>query len=104
MSYTFAGIIAEIIKLINYVIPVLGALAIVYLGIGVIRYIRNEGEHSNRQEILWSLIALFVLFSVWGILRILDNTLLEATGTRAGATPYDGTAPVPYLNNPFNPH
>ncbi len=74
---TFSGTIRYVlIPLINQVIPVLGALALVLFFIGVIRYIRSEGDHSNRDEILWSLIALFVLFSLWGILRILTNTFL----------------------------
>jgi len=55
--------------------PVLVALALVLFMVGVVKYIYSEGEHKNRDLIMWSLIALFVMVSIWGILRILLNSL-----------------------------
>lgn len=84
---TFAGLINIVISYINQVIPVLLVLAIVLLFIGIIRYIYSSGKKSYRDSILWSLVAIFVLVSVWGLLRILTNTFLggPAAGSRSGA-------------------
>lgn len=73
----FAGLVRLVIEYINLIIPVLVTLAIVLLFIGIVRYIKNRGSADIRTNIVWSLVALFVLFSVWGILRILDNTFLD---------------------------
>lgn len=87
---TFAGAVNYVLDIFDRLIPVLVALAIVYFFIGIIRYIRNQGEHSNRTEILWSLVALFVLFSVWGILNLLANTFLSTGANSTGVNGYFG--------------
>lgn len=93
MQYSFASIVAELIKIINQVIPVLGALALVLFMVGVVRYIRSGNEKKNRDEIMWSLVALFVLFSIWGILRILTNTFVTPSGANStGVNGYFGTS------------
>lgn len=70
-----SGLVNSILDLFNAVIPVLGAAALVFFMYGVFQYISHEGK-KNGPSILWSLLTLFVLFSVWGILRVLQNTFL----------------------------
>ena len=67
-------------------VPVLVALALVLFMVGVVKYIYNEGESKNRELIMWSLIAVFVLVSVWGILRILVNTFLGGAYSPDGSS------------------
>ena len=74
-SNGFAGIVSSILKMFDVALPVLVALALVLFMVGVVKYIYSEGEHKNRGLIVWSLIALFVLVSVWGILRVLLSSL-----------------------------
>ena len=53
---------------------------------GLVRYIYSagEGEHrEGRDLMLWGLLALFVLFSIYGILRVLDNEFLSGAGLRS---------------------
>ena len=74
-SNGFAGVVSSILKIFDTAMPVLVALALVLFMVGVVKYIYSEGEHKNRDLIMWSLIALFVMVSIWGILRILLNSL-----------------------------
>lgn len=90
---TFATLVNSLIGIINIIIPVLVAAAIVFLFIGIIKYIYRAGGKGNGDAILWSLIAIFVLLSTWGILRILMNTFL---GPQTPSS-YEGVPINPYL-------
>jgi hypothetical protein len=74
---TFSDLVSKTIGLINLVIPLLFTLALVlFLWTGV-RYIRQaggEGASEVRGQLAWGLIALFVIFSVWGLVNILCFT------------------------------
>lgn len=78
-GYTFAGLVQyKIVPIINAAIPLLASIAIIIFFWGVIRYIASSGgakEHvEGRRLLLWGIIALFVLFSIWGIIGILKAT------------------------------
>lgn len=75
----FAGLVNSILNIFNVILPALAAVALVLFFYGIIQYIYSEGK-KNGSVILWSLLALFILFSIWGILRILQNTLLGGSG------------------------
>lgn len=81
---TFRDVVMAVISLIDMVIPVLVALALVLFLWGAFRYVAKSsdahGKGADKEALLWGLIALFVLFSIWGILRILNNTFLGAAG------------------------
>jgi len=74
-SNGFAGVVSSVLKIFDAAMPVLVALALVLFMVGVVKYIYSEGEHKNRDLIMWSLIALFIMVSIWGILRVLLNSL-----------------------------
>jgi hypothetical protein len=71
----FATLVESILKVFSVVMPALVALALVLFFIGIIKYIRHEGEHKNRDIIVWSLIAMFVLISMWGILGLMCRSV-----------------------------
>lgn len=85
---TFRDVVLFIISLIDMAIPVLVALALVLFLWGAMRYVAKSadahGKGADKEALLWGLIALFVLFSIWGILRILNNTFLGA-GSSGGS-------------------
>ena len=88
---TLASVVSSIIGIINTIIPVLATLALVIFLWSGVRYImtaeETKGKGPQRDALLWGLIALFVLFSIWGILGILQNTLLgNTTGGSGPAT------------------
>jgi heme/copper-type cytochrome/quinol oxidase subunit 4 len=83
-SCTFSTIVQSIVSLINLTVAVLVALAVVVFFVGLVRYIRESGDakgHAEAKErITWSLIAIFVLVSIWGILALM-NTAFFGSGS-----------------------
>jgi hypothetical protein len=79
-------------NLINYVIciisrsviPLIFALAIVMFIWGVVQYVINSDEEAKkekgRQFMIWGVIALTVMVSVWGLVGILGKTFNINTG------------------------
>ncbi len=76
----FPELVGLFIFYINLIIPLIIALAVLGFFWGVAQYILASKDTSKIQDarkmILWSLIAIFVMTSVWGILRVLANTFL----------------------------
>jgi len=60
------------------------ALALVYFLWGVSRYIWHGGDEAKRTEgyqmMIYGVIALFVMVSVWSLVAILENTFLGGSG------------------------
>ena len=89
LNYNFSNLVSDILKMFDIALPVLVALALVLFMVGVVKYIYSEGEHKNRDLIVWSLIALFIMVSIWGILRLLlaslpgtqENVIYENSGS-----------------------
>ena len=65
-------------SLLNLVIPVLIALALVIFFWGLIQYIRDpgKGHEQGRKVMIAGLLSLFIMVSVFGIIRLAQNTLL----------------------------
>jgi hypothetical protein len=81
-DYEFDSI-ADIFHLIGCilavaVLPTMVTLAVVVFIIGVIKYIINADEAAKREEgrkfMIYGIIALFVMVSVWGLVGIIQGT------------------------------
>ena len=62
------------------VIPVILALAFAFFVFGVVNYFfihgtDEKGREEGRSFILWGLLGMVVLFSVWGLVNLLLSTL-----------------------------
>ncbi len=72
-------------------VPIAIGLAVVIFLFGIIKYITagddESGRESARQLMLWGIIGLFVMVSIWGLVTILNST----TGIGQGGT---GTMPT----------
>jgi uncharacterized membrane protein len=75
--------IADIINwascvLVKSVIPLLITLATVAFIWGIIQYFLNpdneEKKNKGKEFLLWGLIGLFVMISVWGLVGVLSDT------------------------------
>lgn len=81
-------------------VGVLAALAVVVFFIGLVRYIKDSGDakgHAEgRERIIWSLIALFVLFSIWGILSLMNVAFFGTSTTGAVPASFNGVGAQPY--------
>lgn len=66
------------IRFLNTLVPVLIALATVVFMASVVGILSNTGNEEKRSQIkqymLWSLFALFVLISAWGLVAIFSST------------------------------
>ena len=71
---SFAG------DVLNRLIPVLIAVALVVFFWGLIQYIRTHKAGSGKDTMIAGLVGLFIMVSVWGIIRIAQNTLGVGSG------------------------
>lgn len=96
---TFASVIIDLIGVINMLVGVLSALALVVFFIGLVRYIKDSGDshgHSEgRERIIWSLVALFILFSIWGILALMSIAFFGGTNFTGGSSNINGANDAP---------
>ncbi len=87
------GLIDLFYDFIKRLIPLVFAIAILAFFWGVARYIMNADNESERtkgnQMIIYSIIALFVMVSIWGIISILTGTF----GVGSGSAPFLPTLP-----------
>jgi len=76
---SLAQLVNQFVDLINLAVPVLGGIALLLFLFSVVRYIAKAGDSHGKSEeqkaMMWGLVALFVLFSIWGILRIFKEIL-----------------------------
>jgi hypothetical protein len=72
------GILDVAICLLNRVIPILVTAAVIVFVYGIVLYIRNADNADKRKEgnmfILYGLIGLFVMVTMWALVAILANT------------------------------
>jgi hypothetical protein len=64
-------------------IPLLIAMALVAFFWGLVRYVwggGEEGHKEGRNIMIAGITALFVMVSVWGIIRLVQNTLGVGSG------------------------
>jgi heme/copper-type cytochrome/quinol oxidase subunit 4 len=87
---TFAGIVANVMSIGNTVITVLFSLAIIFFMVNIVRFFfiegGEEGQTKGRKALIYGAIGLVVLFSAWGIIGILLNTLNSFAGAGTTAT------------------
>lgn len=70
----------------NYVVPVIFAFAFASFVWGVMNYFFIHGDDEKKREegrqfVLWGILGMVVLFSVWGFVNILLSTLGIAPST-----------------------
>ena len=72
------GILNIVRKILNTLIPILITLGIIYFIYGVIQYMINANDSAKREEgrnfMIWGIVALFVITSIWGLVKLLAGT------------------------------
>lgn len=75
---SFQSILGDIGDIIKLVTPIVVALALVYFFYGLAKYILSAGDEEKKGEgrniMIWGIIALFVIISVWGLTKVIINT------------------------------
>lgn len=84
------GLMLSIGRIVNILIPLAAALALLYFFYGLAKFILNSGDtdshESGRQMMMWGIVALFVMVSIWGIVSYIQSDL--------------GIYPVMFINAP----
>ena len=72
-------LIVVFLRIINLLVQLVFALSVLIFFRGLAKFILNAGDSKSHEEgkelIIWGLISLFVMVSVWGILRFVYNDL-----------------------------
>lgn len=58
-------------------IPLMFAIALLLFFWGLVKYIKSEGEGKGegKKIMIWGVVALFVMSSVWGLVRLIGDEL-----------------------------
>lgn len=76
---TFSGLVSQVISVVNLLAGLLGSIALLIFIYGGVRYIyRSDDSHRQAQKefLGWSLLALFLIVSVFGILQVVQGILV----------------------------
>ncbi|PIP86613.1 hypothetical protein COV42_00230 [Candidatus Campbellbacteria bacterium CG11_big_fil_rev_8_21_14_0_20_44_21] len=77
---SFKELIFLFVEIVRNLIPLFMLLAVLYFFWGIALFIRNTGGGKEKEEaksiMLWGIIALFVMVSVWGIVGLLKRTFI----------------------------
>ena len=75
-----ANLVGAVARLVGALVPVLITLALVVFFWGLVRYLWSskgsaEKLEENKKLMIWGLVVLFVMVSVWGIVRLAQDAL-----------------------------
>lgn len=82
-SFAFAaeglkGVLDVIGDLIGLATPIVVALALLYFFWGLAQYILSQGSEEKKKDskniMIWGILALFIMVSVWGIVNVVRDT------------------------------
>ena len=64
-------------RLIDIALPIVVAIALLAFFWGLVKFIfaGEEGKKEGQTLMIWGLVALFVMISVWGLVRFIGNAL-----------------------------
>ena len=73
---TFSDLVDTFIDILNSLIPLLIAAAIVYVIYTALMMVKEEGDKRDewRTKLIYGIVAVFVMVSVYGLVNILVNT------------------------------
>jgi hypothetical protein len=97
----FSFMLCKISYLLNSLIPVMVALGVVYLVWGVVQYViggSEEDKKKGRDRIVFGIIGLVVIVSLWGLVYLVVDTF---RGPYGGLDQYGAPRDLP---NKLLPH
>ncbi len=81
---TYAGIVNNILEIVKNLTGLGAAVALFYFLLGIVKYLTHSDSAAKRTEsvqtITYGLVALFVLIAVWGLVLLIQQSLLPAGG------------------------
>lgn len=85
---------------LNTIVPFIIGLAVFVILWGIFGYISHAGEEEKRAEarqfVVWGIIGIFFMLSIWGFVNVLDNSFnLRKTAPPRSAMPSLPCIPIP---------
>src|SRR3989344_8184898 len=75
---TLQALVNQINAVINTIVPFLVGFAVLIIIWGVFNYISGAGDEEKRaqakQYIVWGVVGVFIMLSVWGLVNVLVNS------------------------------
>jgi len=71
------SILISIQRILNLALPIIIAAAVVYFIYGIARYVMSGSDDAKaaaKDKIIYGIVGLFVMISVWGLVNILVRT------------------------------
>jgi uncharacterized membrane protein YidH (DUF202 family) len=82
----FTALINSVRGIVQSLIPLLIGIAVVVFIWGVIKYVTAGASDEKKKEarglMIWGIIAIFVIVSIWGIVGVIQN--ITGTGGQGG--------------------
>ena len=82
---TFKTVVEKVLIVFNSAVKALIGLAVFLLAFGIFRYINAGADPKRRIEggklLMWGIISVFVMVSLWGLVNILLNTFFSPADT-----------------------
>ena len=77
---TFSGLVKIFLDLMRAAIPIIASLSLLVFIWGLVKFISRVGGDEKavtegKKLMIWGLIALFIMISIWGILRFFYSSL-----------------------------
>lgn len=84
-------LVTQVRRIIDILIPLMFAIALLVFFYGVVRYIlaagSDEGKELGKKTMIGGIIALFVIASVWGIVSFIGSALGIQQGQQINQVP-----------------
>jgi len=76
LAQNIGTVLQTVSNLFGYLVPILISLAVLWFFWGLVEYLRGGGEEKEKgkQTMIYGVIALFVMVSVWGLVGLIGNT------------------------------
>ena len=89
IAFAQAGTVQQLIGIVGgiiaSIIPIVIALALLFFFWGLAKFILHADDENERAKgkniMVWGIVALFVIVTVWGIIAVLQNTFIGPGGT-----------------------
>ena len=82
------GAIGNFQRILNAIIPVIITFGLLFFLFGVVQYIlKPDDVAAARNIMLYGIIGLFVMVSVWGLVNLLADTFVSGGATSPRALP-----------------
>jgi len=74
-------------NIVNMLVPIVSTLVVVFFFWGLAMYVLSAGNEEKQGEgksiMIWGVLALFIMATIWGIIGFMQNTLGNTAGPQS---------------------